>query len=206
MGSGGAAPEQQRNWACHEPAKPVMSVFIEFDDVDEFSAAAVGEPGSRVFFLNARSGGQRVSVRCEKQQVKAIAMYLRQVLSDLPPPENRPMIGSEVATPVDQAFVLGPIGLGYDRNNDRLLVQLEEMLDADLLATQADDDDEAVEAGDLTAGDEAPERGHIRFYVTRSQADAFCDHADQIVAAGRPPCAWCGNPMDPEGHHCPRMN
>ena len=50
-----------------------MTFFIEFDDVDEFSATAVGEPGSRVFFLNARSGGERVSVRCEKQQVKAIA-------------------------------------------------------------------------------------------------------------------------------------
>ena len=181
-----------------------MTFFIEFDDVDEFSAAAVGEPGSRVFFLNARSGGERVSVRCEKQQVKAIATYLRQVLSDLPPPESRPMISSEVAVPNDEAFVLGPIGLGYDRSNDRLLVQLEEMIDVDL-AAQADDAEEAVETGELSAV-ESPERGHIRFYITRSQADAFCDHADQIVAAGRPQCVWCGNPVDPDGHPCPRMN
>jgi len=181
-----------------------MTFFIEFDDVDEFSATAVGEPGSRVFFLNARSGGERVSVRCEKQQVKAIATYLRQVLSDLPPPESRPMISSEVAVPKDEAFVLGPIGLGYDRSNDRLLVQLEEMIEADF-AAQADDAEEAVEAGELSAV-ESPERGHIRFYITRSQADAFCDHADQIVAAGRPQCVWCGNPVDPDGHPCPRMN
>jgi len=184
-----------------------VTLFIEFDDVEEFSAAAVGEPGSRVFFLNARSGGQRLSVRCEKQQVRAISMYLRQVLSDLPPPEHRPMMGGEVAAPTEQAFVLGPIGLGYDRNNDRLLVQLEEMVDADLLATEPDEsDDDVVETGDLTAESEPPERGHIRFYVTRSQADAFCDHADQIVAAGRPPCIWCGNPIDPDRHDCPRMN
>lgn len=180
-----------------------MSYFAEFDEVDEFSAAAIGEPGSRVFYLNARSGGQRVSVRCEKQQVKAISMYLRQVLSDLPPPENRPMIAGEAAAPVEQAFVLGPIGLGYDRNNDRLLVQLEEMVEADLLGTPGDDDEATAE---LTADADAPERGHIRFYVTRSQADAFCDHADRIVAAGRPPCIWCGNPIDPDGHPCPRMN
>ena len=133
-----------------------MTFFIEFDEVDEFSATAIGEPGSRVFFLNARSGGQRVSVRCEKQQVKAISMYLRQVLSDLPPPENRPMTSSEVAEPAEQAFVLGPIGLGYDRSNDRLLVQLEEMIEADLLATPADDAEEAVEAGELTASPEPP--------------------------------------------------
>jgi len=183
-----------------------MTFFIEFDDVDEFSATAVGEPGSRVFFLNAKSGEERVSVRCEKQQVKAISTYLRQVLSDLPPPESRPMISAEGTPPGDEAFVLGPIGLGYDRSNDRLLVQLEEMVEADLLATEPDDVEEAVEAGDLAASPEPPERGHIRFYITRSQADAFCDYADRIVAAGRPQCVWCGNPVDPDGHPCPRMN
>jgi uncharacterized repeat protein (TIGR03847 family) len=182
-----------------------MTFFIEFDDVDEFSATAVGEPGSRVFFLNAKSGDERVSVRCEKQQVKAIATYLRQVLSDLPPPESRPMLSAEGTPPGDEAFVLGPIGLGYDRSNDRLLVQLEEMVEADLLATEADDAEEVLETGELTEV-ESLERGHIRFYITRSQADAFCDHADRIVAAGRPQCVWCGNPVDPDGHPCPRMN
>ena len=40
--------------------------------------------------------------------------------------------------------MLGPIGLGYDRGNDRLLVQLEELIqsDEDELAEEADDDDE----------------------------------------------------------------
>ena len=52
----------------------------------------------------------------------------------------------------------------------------------------------------------ASDRGHIRLYVTRSQAAAFCDHADELVAAGRPNCQWCGNPIDPDGHPCPRMN
>lgn len=171
-----------------------MSAFVEFDEVDEFSASVVGEPGSRVFYLNARSGPHRVTVRCEKQQVKAIAMYLRHVLSDLPPPEHRPVSPPVEAPAGDPLFVLGPIGLGYDRRNDRLLVQLEEMLDSDL----AGEEDDSI-ADDV-------ERGHIRFYVTRSQADAFCDHADRLVAAGRPPCPWCGNPIDPDGHDCPRMN
>jgi uncharacterized repeat protein (TIGR03847 family) len=92
--------------------------------------------------------------------------------------------------------VLGPIGLGYDRVNDRLLVQLEELLDADM------SDDEESEPTESEPGD----RGHIRFYVTRGQADAFCEHADRVVAAGRPPCQWCGNPIDPQGHACPRLN
>jgi uncharacterized repeat protein (TIGR03847 family) len=173
-----------------------VSVFFEFDEVDNFAATAVGEPGSRVFYLHARAGSQRVSVKCEKQQVTAISQYLRRVLSDLPPPEDRPLpglveLGGELEDLANQAFVLGPIGLGYDRGNDRVLVQLEELVPSD-----ADEDEP----------EPAPDRGHIRLYVTRSQAAAFCDHADEVVAAGRPLCMWCGFPIDPEGHPCPRMN
>jgi uncharacterized repeat protein (TIGR03847 family) len=173
-----------------------LSAFYEFDEVDTFTAAAVGEPGSRTFYLHARAGQQRVTVKCEKQQVTAIAQYLRRVLSDLPPPEDRPL-PFELRDPGEQSFVLGPIGLGYDRGNDRLLVQLEE------LVPEAPDEEE--EGDDLTTLDD-PDRGHVRLYVTRSQAAAFCEQADQLVAAGRSTCQWCGNPIDPEGHPCPRMN
>jgi uncharacterized repeat protein (TIGR03847 family) len=175
-----------------------MSVFFEFDEVDTFTAAAIGEPGSRTFYLHARAGQQRVTVKCEKQQVTAIAQYLRRVLSDLPPPEDRPL-PVELRDPGEQSFVLGPIGLGYDRGNDRVLVQLEE-----LVATSADDEDDDEE-DDAVAEDDT-DRGHVRLYMTRSQAAAFCDHADELVAAGRPTCQWCGNPIDPDGHPCPRMN
>ena len=174
-----------------------MSVFFEFDEVDTFTAAAIGEPGSRTFYLHARAGQQRVTVKCEKQQVTAIAQYLRRVLSDLPPPEDRPL-PTELREPGEQSFVLGPIGLGYDRGNDRLLVQLEE-----LVPTALDDEDADEEE---VVDDPDDDRGHIRLYVTRSQAAAFCDHADELVAAGRPNCQWCGNPIDPDGHPCPRMN
>jgi uncharacterized repeat protein (TIGR03847 family) len=167
-----------------------VSAFFEFEHVDAFTTGAIGRPGERVFYLQARHGKQRVGVKCEKQQVTAIVQYLRRVLHDLPPPEDRPMAGAlELATPVDTAFVLGPIGLGYDRSSDRLVVQLEE-------AVAVDEEGEPVEA----------EQGHIRVYLTRSQAVAFCDHADLVVAAGRPDCQWCALPIDPDGHPCPRMN
>lgn len=167
-----------------------MSVFLEFDEVDAFTVGTVGEPGQRTFFLQARGGGRRVTVKCEKQQAAAIAQYLRRVLSDLPPPEDRPMPGAlELAEPVDAVFVLGPIGLGYDRSADRVLIQLEELGDVDEEGEPVDDD-----------------RGHVRLYVSRGQAAAFCDHADEVIEAGRPPCQWCGFPIDPDGHACPRMN
>ncbi len=167
-----------------------MSVFYEFEEVDAFTTGAIGQPGDRTFYLQARHGRQRVAVKCEKQQVSAIVQYLERVLKDLPPPENKPISGAlELAQPVEQVFVLGPIGLGYDRSSDRLIVQLEEV-------ATFDEDGEELEGSN----------GHIRLYVTRAQASSFCEHANKVVSAGRPDCQWCTHPIDPDGHACPRMN
>lgn len=172
-----------------------MSVFYEFEEVDAFTSGAVGQPGQRVFYLQARAGDRLVTVRCEKQQVAAIADYLKRVMVDLPPPEDRALGGpGELQQPVDPIFVLGPIGLGYDRSSDRIVLQLEEMLPGGI-----DPDDEDLDDDDV-------DRGQIRVYVKRSQAAAFCDRAEQVVAAGRPNCQWCDLPIDPDGHPCPRMN
>ncbi len=168
-----------------------MSTFFEFDEVDAFTVGAVGRPGSRTFYVQVRGDGHSVTVKCEKQQATAISQHVQKVLSDLPPAEDRPMPGAlELAEPVESSFTLGPIGLGYDPNSDRVLIQLEEV-------GEYDEEGEAIESDD---------RGHIRLLVSRGQAAAFCDRADAIVEAGRPPCQWCGNPIDPDGHPCPRMN
>ena len=131
-----------------------MAAFYEFDDVDTFAAAAIGEPGSRVFYLHARSGTQRVTVRCEKQQVGAIAQYLRRVLSDLPPPEDRPLLdaSTSAAPPAPSRSCSGPIGLGYDRGNDRVLVQLEELVPADLEGDDDEDDEETTPSTTTSTG------------------------------------------------------
>jgi uncharacterized repeat protein (TIGR03847 family) len=168
-----------------------VSVWFDFDEVDAFTVGTVGQPGSRVFYLQARRSGTLVTVKCEKQQASAIAQYLRRVLSDLPEPTGsvRPL-SMELSTPTDEAFVLGPVGLGYDKDTDRVVVQLEEVGEVD-------------EEGELVPDDD---RGHLRMFITRSQAAAFCEQAEVVVSAGRPPCRWCSLPIDPGGHACPRMN
>lgn len=170
-----------------------MGVYFDFDDVDSFTVGAIGRPGQRTFLLQARRGRERVTVKCEKQQAAAIADYLRKVLNDLPPAEDRPMPSSlELAAPLDVAFVLGPVGLGYERANDRVLVQLDEIVPVD---EDGEPDPEALE-----------DRSRVRVLLTRGQVEAFCEQADQLIAAGRPPCRWCSLPIDPDGHICPRMN
>jgi len=170
-----------------------MGVYFDFDDVDSFTVGAVGQPGQRTFLLQARRGRERVTVKCEKQQAAAIADYLRKVLNDLPPAEDRPMPSSlELAAPLDVAFVLGPVGLGYERANDRVLVQLDEIVPVD---EDGEPDPEVLE-----------DSSRVRVLLTRGQVEAFCEQADQLIAAGRPPCRWCSLPINPDGHICPRMN
>lgn len=167
-----------------------MSVFYEFDDVDIFTVGTVGRPGARTFFLQVRADDQRISIKCEKQQTAAIAQYLTKVLEDLPPPEDRPIPGAmKMTEPVESVFTLGPIGLGFDRSNDRILLQLEELGETDDEGEPIDDD-----------------RGHVRIYVTRSQAAAFAAHAQSVIESGRPPCPWCGDPVNPDGRACHCLN
>jgi uncharacterized repeat protein (TIGR03847 family) len=168
-----------------------MSVWFDFDEVDAFTVGTVGQPGARTFYLQARRGVTLVTVKCEKQQASAIAQYLRRVLSDLPDSSAAVRPGTmELSTPTEEAFVLGPVGLGYDKDTDRVVVQLEEVGEVD-------------EEGEIVPDDD---RGHLRMFITRSQAAAFCEQAEVVVSAGRPPCRWCSLPIDPGGHACPRMN
>jgi|SoiMethySBSTD1v2_1073268.scaffolds.fasta_scaffold1323249_2 uncharacterized repeat protein (TIGR03847 family) len=153
---------------------------------------AIGEPGQRVFYLQAQGPLGTHTVKCEKGQVAALAEHLEQLLADLP------AIGAVALVPTDletgpgeivPRFVLGTIGLAYDADADRVVVVLEE------LAT-VDEDDDPVDI----------ERDGLRLEITRGVASVFCARAKEIVAAGRPSCRWCGRPIDLDGHPCPRMN
>ena len=191
-----------------------MGEFHDFDEVDAFTVGAVGRPGQRVFLLQARRGRQRVTVKCEKQQAAAIADYLRRVLNDLPPADERPMPAAlELAAPIEPTFVLGPIGLGYERSTDRVLIQLDELVpdDGDDLDDEFGDSDDEFGDEFATSDDDSgfdldDDRNRLRVHLTRGQVLAFCEQADAVVSAGRPPCIWCARPIDPDGHICPRMN
>ncbi len=42
--------------------------------------------------------------------------------------------------------------------------------------------------------------------ITAAYARDFVARANALVAAGRPPCPFCLQPIDAEGHICPRAN
>ena len=181
-----------------------MDFFADFDFVDVITAGAIGEPGRRTFYIQARAGARTVTIRSEKQQVAAIGKYLRRALAHLPVPEGQPPRSvMQLAEPVQEAFVLGAIALEFNRSNDEFVLHLKEFAplsqddDEDDLEDDDDDDDDSLENASGSGA---------RVSMTRAQAMAFCDNADRIVSAGRPDCEYCELPINPDGHFCPRMN
>jgi uncharacterized repeat protein (TIGR03847 family) len=172
---------------------------LDFREPDRFTAGTTGPPGRRVFYLQVAEGARVATFRLEKQQVAALADSLAELLTDLAEPEGQPP-DTELHEPIVPEWIVGAMGVGYDETDDRILVAAQE-LQADDDAEGADDDPEPAE---LIA--EETEPATARVLLTREQAQAFVLHAREIIEAGRPSCPFCGRPMDPDGHACPRMN
>ena len=162
---------------------------MEYDlpDVDRFTAGVVGQPGQRVFYLQAMAGTEVVTLRLEKQQVAALAQYLAELLHDLPSPADAE-IPTDLALvePVQEVWIVGQLGVVFDETRDRMVVR------ADEIAVEDHDDETTL--------------GMARFGLTRAQVQAFVVHATSLVSSGRPPCPLCGRPIDPEGHMCIKTN
>ena len=172
-----------------------MTSSFDFDAPDHFTAGAVGPPGQRIFFLQARQNGAVANLRLEKQQVAALGDYLAGILADLPDAEVEP-VDVELIEPAIEEWVVGALAVAYEKEDDRVLLVAEELV----LEPDEDDPDSIPEL--IPADDPAT----ARFRLTRGQVLAFIRHAAAIVTSGRPSCRLCGRPIDPDGHACPRLN
>jgi uncharacterized repeat protein (TIGR03847 family) len=184
---------------------------FNFDSPDRFVAGTVGQPGSRTFYLQAREGERIVSVALEKVQVSLLAERLTQLLAEVKergaavPDEPSP---GEVDTaamdePMNEAFRVGTMAIVWDGEDESIVVEARAM-------TEDDESPEAAlaaledEEGDDVEDDE--ESDVLRVKLTPRRALAFAKRAIDVVAAGRPPCPFCGQPLNPEGHICARRN
>ena len=168
-----------------------MSTSFEFLEPDHFTAGAIGEPGRRIFYIQARQAEHVVTLRLEKQQVAALGDYLAGILADLPDAEVEPT-DIELIEPAIEEWVVGALAVAYEEADDRVLLVAEEYV------PEPDEDDPApIEHDDPATA---------RFRLTRGQVLAFIRHAAELVNSGRPLCRLCGRPIDVDGHACPRLN
>lgn len=175
-------------------------LVITYDPVERFVVGTVGEPGDRSFFLQARHGKRLTSVLLEKAQVVAIVERLDLLLHELKRVEpnlaitSLPRDDEPLEQPIVEEFRVGLISLAW--LSDRELVSI------DLQATSEQEEiDENLVIEDL---ENAPDMLHV--ILTAAQTEGFIRRATSVVNAGRPPCPFCGLPLDSRGHVCPRAN
>jgi len=166
---------------------------VDLHPVSHITADAIGQPGKRVFYLQGWQGERTVTLIIEKLQIQSLAIGLEQFLAEIHEKfPNLPEAVSEyqeeqmrIHPPVDPLFRVGEIGLGYDAENDLLVLVVREI---------------------VAEGADPEESGVVRFWCTRSQLRAMAHWGMEVASRGRPLCPQCSEPMDPEGHFCPKKN
>ena len=172
-----------------------------FDWPDRFVIGTVGQPGSRTFYMQARSGSQMVTVALEKEQSAALAERIEEVLDDLMARDGNPysvpaltpeglVDNDPLEQPVEEEFRAGVMSLGWDPSTAQIVIEA-----FPLIVVDADD----LEDVEMIAV-EPEEVLLVRIPV--GTARAFAKRTREVVGAGRPICTLCRVPMDSDDHIC----
>ena len=168
-----------------------MADDYELLGVDFITIDTIGPPGKRVFHMQAQRDETLFTFTIEKFQAEAIADGLLALFSTV-----QKEIGPEtpevdlrdfdlaLREPVVPLFRIGKIGLGYDENDDTVILVMGELVE------EEDEDLARI----------------VRLSGTRDQMRALAQYAQVVVAQGRPICPHCGEPINPDGHFCPKRN
>lgn len=175
-----------------------------FEPPERFVVGTVGEPGERTFYLQASGGGQLVSVVLEKVQVSLLAEKLDELLGEanrrFGVPVTEPATGAvdnePLSSPVEEEFRVGTLGLAFDVETATVVIE----------AIEVGEEAEPEGEGEDEPPEPAEHLDRLRVRITPEETRAFIERARRVVAAGRPPCPLCGQPLSAAGHICPRHN
>ncbi len=190
-----------------------MPVVHRFDPPDRFVPGTVGEPGQRTFFLQARQGNRLTTVSLEKQQVQILGERIGELLDELiAGEETRETIpamtpvalidSAPLDQPIEEEFRAGTITLSWDGSDERVVVEVFPVAEVEVEVPLEAAEQELV---DLPIVEPEPEE-LLLVRMPAAMARSFAARAESVVAAGREPCPFCGGPLDPSGHLCPRAN
>ena len=188
-------------------------VVHQYDEPERFVCGTVGPIGQRTFFLQARSGSRVTSVALEKEQVAVLAERIDALLDEIvrvsggdsPVPAVAPAELADngpLEQPIAEEFRAGTMTLSWDVDKQVVVIEVFPVVDSDEEASDEEPRDD--DADDDVAEPTAEEMLVVR--LPGRVARAFAKRALTVVAAGRPACPFCGGPIDPDGHLCPRAN
>ena len=189
----------------------VESNKVKYDlgAVVSIEALTFGEPGLRTFRVDAHSGSAISSVWMEKEQLLQLGVYLRDMVGRLSKEDRdkesdlREDVWSGGDLNID--FKAGQMLLSYDKDSNAFYLQAYERENIEL---PEGDSPHGSEGSDPQSDDanENPETESVGYWITTAQAIVLGEESLKICAAGRPTCFLCGQPINPDGHACPRAN
>jgi uncharacterized repeat protein (TIGR03847 family) len=167
---------------------------LDINPVLHITIDAIGKPGQRVFYIQTLQSEPRIlTLILEKSQVQTLALGIEQFLAEIQQKYPDLVEASAdfdptkmtILPPVDPLFRVGELGLAFDADQDKIVLVAREI---------------------VTEGMEPEEASLVRLWCHRSQIRALAVWAMDVVNRGRPICPQCGEPMDPDGHFCPKKN
>jgi uncharacterized repeat protein (TIGR03847 family) len=167
---------------------------LDLNPITYITVDAIGQPGERVFYLQGRSLDQVVTLLVEKYQIQTLALAIENLMAELF--EKAPELGEAspiydedemmLEPPLDPLFRVGELSLGYQQEQDLLVLIAKEVTTA------------------LTESDE--ELSEVRFWCTRSQLWALSRWGIELASRGRPVWPSTGEPILPPGEFSPKNN
>lgn len=170
-------------------------IEIDLNPITHITVDAIGQPGERVFYLQGKSSNQVITLLVEKFQIQTLALAIENLmvelsekapdLADASPSYNEDEMILE--PPLDPLFRVGELSLGYDQEQDLLILIAKEVSTA---LTDTEDED----------------LSEVRFWCTRSQLWAMGRWSIELASRGRPVWPSTGEPILPPGEFSPKNN
>ena len=178
----------------------MATLELDFDPVDAITVGVEGEPGARVFFLEARQGFRLCNLVVEKIQLQELGGQLLQLLE---PSAGQPDPAPEPVTrPGDPpGWRVGNIQLSLDEEGGQCTLLLEERR-----ALALDEGEEESEPVDQAEDEDDPSLRAARLVATIAQLRALAERSLEVIEGGRAICPVCHLPINPSGHVCPASN
>ncbi|MFX0539713.1 DUF3090 family protein [Ornithinimicrobium sp. Y1847] len=179
-----------------------MSELV-YDPPERCVAGSVGPPGQRTFFLQATDGARRSTISLEKEQVRLLGLSLVELIDEV-----APRAGSEEAAasyldnapldaPFEDDFRVQRLSVAWEASRERVVIEAYDRPDVEDIL-------------DLDPAEDYPWTGQpartVSIVLEPARARAFAQRCTASLEGGRPNCPFCGQPLDPGGHICPRAN